>query len=150
MSQSLCGVFIHLVFSTKNRAPLIVPGIRDRLYEYLGGILSQKGCTPVLQGGVADHVHCLFVLNPVPGLSEIIRELKAGSSKWIHESFPEQSGFAWQAGYGAFSVSASNLEGVKRYIAAQEEHHRKGTFQEEYVSLLKKYDIPYDEKYIWT
>jgi putative transposase len=145
--QSLARVFVHLVFSTKNREPFLVAEARQRSFAYLGGALNAIGCAVVSVGGVADHVHLLFVLGRVISLSKAVEEVKKESSKWakIHIC----SGFFWQNGYGAFSVSPSNVEQVKAYVENQEEHHRTMTFQEEFRELLRRHEIAWDERYVW-
>src|SRR5579872_1908832 len=136
MPQSLARNVIHLVYSTKNREPLIVPTIREPLFKYLSGTLKNLNCPAISVGGVADHVHLLFVLARTVTLSDVVEEVKKSSSKWVKENGEPR--FYWQSGYGAFSVSASNEEKVIAYIANQEEHHRKMSFQNEFRSFLKK------------
>jgi putative transposase len=147
MPQSLSRVLIHLVFSTKNREPFIKPEHRDRLFSYLGGALNGIGCPAITVGGVADHVHLLFVLGRTVSVSQVVEELKKESSKWakpiIHPAF------YWQHGYGAFSVSPSNVEWVKAYIEKQEEHHAAISFQDEFRELLRRHGIEWDERYVW-
>jgi REP element-mobilizing transposase RayT len=147
VSQSLARNAIHLVFSTKNREPLIRPEVRDKLFAYLAGILNGLGCPAIKVGGVADHVHLLFVLSKTLPLCDAVREVKQESSKWAKEAIHSQ--FYWQTGYGAFSVSRSNEEQVAAYIADQEEHHRTRTFQDEFRAFLQKHGIEWDEKYVW-
>jgi REP element-mobilizing transposase RayT len=137
------------VFSTKNRQPWIESAMVDRLYGYLGGILRAEKCTLIVAGGMSDHVHLLVSLGKYRGLADLLRVVKANSSRWIHETFPNMAHFAWQAGYGAFAVSHSNVGAVKRYIAGQREHHRARSFQEEFVALLNRHGIAYDERYLW-
>jgi putative transposase len=149
MPQSLASVYVHLVFSTKNRMPMIRPVWSSRLYEYMGGILAKRDGRLLAAGGMPDHVHLLVSLGRDWGLSELLRDIKAGSSKWVHDSFPEDQSFAWQSGYGAFSVSASNLEAVKQYIADQVRHHQSMTFQDELRAILRKHGLAWDESYIW-
>ncbi len=149
MPQSFTSLHVHVVFSTKNRAPLITPDLQPRLYEYLGGILRSQGCRLLAAGGTPDHVHLLVSLSKQMSVSEAVRLIKSNASKWVHETFPERRDFAWQAGYGAFSVSFSNLERVKHYLAHQAEHHRTRTFQEEFVALLRRHRIEFDERYLW-
>ena len=149
MPQSFTSLHVHVVFSTKNRAPLITPDLQPRLYEYLGGILRSQGCRLLAAGGTPDHVHLLVSLSKQMSVSEAVRLIKSNASKWVHETFPERRDFAWQAGYGAFTVSFSNLERVKHYLAHQAEHHRTRTFQEEFVALLRRHRIEFDERYLW-
>jgi putative transposase len=147
MPQSLSRVLIHLVFSTKNREPLIGPELRDRMFPYLGGTLNGIGCPVITVGGVADHVHLLFVLARTMAVCEAVEEVKKESSKWAKEH--GRPGFYWQNGYGAFSVSPSNVPQVSAYIANQEEHHRAKTFQDEFRELLRAHGIEWDERYVW-
>lgn len=147
MSQTASNLLIHLVFSTKARQPLITREIRSDLFAYLGGIIREMHGTALIVGGIADHVHMLIRMRPVQAAAEIARVVKANSSRWVRGKWNAQ--FAWQNGYGAFSVSESNVPAVSRYIATQEDHHKKLTFQQEYIAFLKKNKIPYDERYIW-
>jgi len=147
LSHTAGNLVLHLIFSTKDRRPLITNEIRNDLFAYLGGIIRGMNGTALIINGTADHVHMLVRIRPVQAAAEIARVVKANSSKWVHEKW--NTCFAWQTGYGAFSVSESNVPAVSRYIAAQEEHHRRVTFQEEYVAFLKKNKIEYDERYIW-
>ncbi len=137
------------MFSTKERRPLITPELRERLWPFLGGIARQNKMKAVEIGGVADHVHLLLSLPATIPISKAMQLIKGGSSKWIHETFPNQRLFAWQEEYGAFSVSVSQLDKTIAYIRGQPEHHRKLTFQEEFLMLLKKHGIEYDERYLW-
>jgi len=150
MPQSLAKILLHIVFSTKERRPFLrEPVIRDEMHRYLGGILSKLGCQSVMVGGVEDHVHLLTALARTCEAAEIVKEVKRGSSLWIKERDHSLSDFAWQNGYGIFSIGFSQLEDLKRYIASQEEHHRKHTFQDEFRLLLKRYQLAYDERYMW-
>jgi REP element-mobilizing transposase RayT len=139
----------HCVFSTKERRPFITPKLREKLWPYLGGIARQNKLKAIEIGGVEDHVHILLTLPPTVSIAKAMQLLKGGSSKWIHETFPEHRLFAWQEEYGAFTVSASHTEKVVDYIRGQEEHHRKQSFKEEFVALLTKHGISFDEKYLW-
>jgi len=147
VSHTAGNVILHLIFSTKDREPLITPEIRNDLFAYLGGIIRELKGTALIVNGTSDHVHLLVRIRPVHAVAQIARLVKANSSKWVHEKWNTR--FAWQTGYGAFSVSESNVSVVSQYIAEQEEHHKKHTFQEEYVAFLRKNSIPYDERYIW-
>ena len=147
MPQSLARVLVHLVFSTKKRAPLLIEGARERAFAYLGATLNGIGCPVITVGGVADHVHLLFVLGRTVSLSKAVEEVKKESSKWAKDDV--NSGFYWQNGYGAFSVSPSNVEQVQASIENQEEHHRTMTFQEEFRTLLARHEIEWDERYVW-
>lgn len=146
MPQSLARVLIHLVFSTKNREPTIGPNIRPELHAYLGGILDKLGCSPLRVGGTADHVHILFALSRTLAIADAVEETKKGSSKWMKR---ERADFWWQAGYGVFSVAQSQVATVTGYIERQEQHHRVLSFQEEFRQLLSRYQLPYDERYVW-
>ena len=150
MPQSLSAVFIHLVFSTKNRRPFLRPDtLRIEMHAYLGGISKTMDCPPLLVGGTDDHIHALCQLGRSISQADWIKEIKRASSLWVKEHDPALSEFAWQSGYGAFSVSMSNLESVKKYIAGQEHHHRKISFQDEFRALLRKHGMTWDEKYLW-
>ena len=150
MPQSLSAVYIHLVFSTKDRRPFLRDKpTRDALHSFLGSASKQLECAPILVGGVEDHVHLLARFSRTITQAEWVKELKRVSNLWLKERGPEYIDFEWQGGYAAFSVSQSNLEAVKQYIAGQEEHHHKIGFKEELLALLRKHEIEWDEKYIW-
>jgi putative transposase len=149
MPQSLASLNLHLVFSTKNRQPLIDADIQSRLYEYIGGILRAEKSVLLAAGGMPAHVHLLVSLSRELSIAETVRLVKANSSKWIHGTFPDRQHFAWQAGYGAFTVSFSNVPDVKNYIARQADHHRIRTFQEEVREFLRRHEIEWDERYVW-
>ncbi|MBI4658273.1 MAG: IS200/IS605 family transposase [Verrucomicrobia bacterium] len=149
MAHTYTNLLTHIIFSTKDRRPLLDDELRPRLFAYLGGIIRELDGTSRIINGPADHVHILASLAAKHSLSEVMRVLKANSSGWVRETFPNHKEFAWQIGYGAFSVSHSNRAAVEKYIANQEEHHRKVTFQEEYLAFLKKHEIAYDERYLW-
>ena len=140
----------HIVFATKYRRPSIHDIIQDRLYEYLGGTLRAKKGNLIEIGGMADHVHVLARLSPSLAVADVIRDLKANSSRWMNER-PEvmPASFEWQKGYGAFTVSYSRIDTVRNYIRNQREHHRVKTFQEEYIKLLQLHEIPYDDRYVF-
>ena len=144
--MSYASLHYHLVFATKERRPLIRDDWRPRLHEYLGGIVRGLGGFPEVAGGVADHVHLLVGLKPTHRLSDVLREVKSESSRWVHADLGER-GFQWQDGYAAFTVSASSRDGVRAYIANQQEHHRTRTSREELAQLLTKAGIEYDERY---
>ena len=148
MPSTHLALHVHVVFSTKDRMPLIAAEWRGRLHAYLGGVIQNLGAVPEAVGGVADHVHLLIGLRATHSLAEVVRSLKAVSSRWLHEEIGIKE-FVWQEGYGAFSVSPSQCEAVRRYIEGQEEHHRKKGFQEEYVDFLKKRGVAYDERFLW-
>ena len=147
--MSYVSSYFHCVFSTKERRPHIRREIRDRLWPYLGGIAKQNNMMPVEIGGVEDHVHLLLSLPATMPVAKAMQLVKGGSSKWIHETFPDQRAFAWQEKYGAFSVSASQVNTVRRYIENQETHHRKLSFQDEFVALLEKHEVDYNAQYLW-
>jgi REP element-mobilizing transposase RayT len=147
--QSLACLNVHIVFSTKGRMPLIGPDWSDRLYGYLGGTIQESRSVLLCAGGMPDHVHLLVSMGREPGVAELVRLMKSNSSKWVHETFPGLDSFAWQAGYGAFSVSYSQVGRVKQYIQDQAEHHRTTSFQDEYRALLRRHGIEWDERYVW-
>lgn len=149
MAQSLSRILVHLIFSTKNRKPVLIPEIRTELQSYLAGVLREEGCPTLQVGGVTDHVHLLFGLSRIRTVAQVVEQVKTSSSKWIKPRGAAFAEFHWQAGYGAFSVSQSNAGAVAQYIRSQEEHHRKVTFQEEYRRFLKRYQVEYDERYVW-
>ena len=138
----------HVVFSTKDRTPTITTAWRERMHAYLGGVVRNVNGVPEAIGGIADHVHLLIGLRAIVCLADVVRDVKAVSSRWVHEEIGERT-FAWQEGYGAFTVSASQRDTVREYISRQEEHHYKRTFQEEYLELLKRSGTDYDERYLW-
>jgi REP element-mobilizing transposase RayT len=149
MGQSLVKNYIHIIFSTKYRIPLILDSIQDELYRYIGGICKQLECYPVKIGGYIDHIHILCMLSKKVPLMKLLEEIKAHSSKWIKTKDDTFKKFYWQNGYGAFSVNPYEIDRVIAYIENQKEHHKKKTFQDEYRVFLKKYNVEYDEKYIW-
>jgi putative transposase len=150
MAQSLSQIYLHIVFSTKNRVPFLRDRtLRDRIHAYLAGTCRNLHSPSLVVGGVEDHVHLLLRLAKDLTVSILVRELKRESSKWIKGLAPDLSTFYWQQGYGAFSISPSHVEPLKKYIAAQEDHHRRETFQDEVRRLLKKYGVEYDERYVW-
>jgi putative transposase len=148
MPSTHLSLHFHVVFSTKDRQPFIAEAWRGRLHEYLGGLVRAADGVPEIIGGTADHVHLLVGLRASHTLASFVQDIKQTSSRWIHETIGEKD-FAWQQGYGAFTVSVSNVDAVKQYIAGQEEHHRKKTFQEEYITFLQKHRVDYDERYVW-
>ena len=147
--MSYVSSYYHCVFSTKERWPLIGTALQERLWPYLGGIARQNEMKALEIGGVADHVHMLLSLPSTLSVAKGMQLIKGGSSKWVHESFPEHSPFGWQVKYGAFSVSVSQLDKAIQYIRGQPEHHRKMTFQEEFLALLKKHGVAFDARYLW-
>ena len=150
MPQSLSAVYVHLTFSTKERRPFLRDKpTREALHAYLGGISQQLDCPPIRVGGVEDHVHVLARFGRTISQAEWIKELKRVSNLWLKEQGPQYRDFQWQGGYADFSVSQSRLAETIEYIAAQEEHHRKRTFQDELRALLRKHEIDFDERYVW-
>ncbi len=150
MSQSLTQIYLHIVYSTKHRQPFLQDKqIRERMHAYLVGACGNLNCPSLIVGGVEDHVHVLCRFGKTITISNLIRELKRESSKWIKKEYPEQSEFYWQSGYGAFSISPSHVDGLKKYIADQEEHHRHESFKEEFRRLCKKYGVEINERYVW-
>ncbi len=137
------------MFSTKERRPLIHSPLRERLWPFLGGIARQNGIKALEIGGMPDHVHLLLSLPATLSIAKTLQLLKGGSSKWVHDTFREQWAFNWQVKYGAFGVSVSLLDKTVQYIKTQEQHHRKMSFQEEFLALLKKHRISFDEQYLW-
>lgn len=148
MSSTHLSLHYHLIFSTKERLRLIEDPWRERLHAYLGGALRKLGGVPEAIGGTADHVHVLAGLRATHCLADVLRDIKGPSSEWVHNTIGER-GFAWQDGYGAFTVSASRLPAVKRYIANQERHHKKTTFKQEYTEFLRESGVVFKEKYLW-
>ena len=146
---TLTPPLVHCVFSTKERRPIITPALRERLWPFLGGIARQNKMKAIEIGGMPDHVHILLSLPSTVSIAKATQLVKGGSSKWVHDTFPEHRLFNWQVKYGAFGVSQSLLEKTIGYIRNQENHHRKMTFQEEFLALLKKHRIAYDERYLW-
>jgi REP element-mobilizing transposase RayT len=150
MSQSLVQLYTHLVFSTKHRQLYLQEDVlREKLHAYLAGACKNLDSPSLLIGGAADHVHILCRLGKTVSVSVLIRELKRESSKWIKEESAPLARFHWQSGYGAFSISPSHIEDLKRYIASQREHHKRETFQDEFRRLCRKYGIEIDERYVW-
>ncbi len=149
MANTYTSLHYHIIFSTKNRAPYIKPAIEQRVWAYIGGIARKHKMTALQVGGIEDHIHALVLASPTHAPSQIAQFLKGDSSKWIHDELPNLHDFAWQDGYGAFTVSKSHLRDVIGYIQDQREHHRKRTFQEEYKDFLDKHGIDYDERYLW-
>jgi REP element-mobilizing transposase RayT len=147
--MSYVSSYFHCVFSTKERRPLITPALRRRLWPFLGGIAERNKMKAIEIGGVVDHVHILLSLPATIAPAKALQLIKGGSSKWVHETFPEHRLFSWQEKYGAFSVSVSQLDNIIHYIQGQEAHHRARSFQEEFLALLKKHGVEYDERYLW-
>ena len=149
MGQSLVKNYIHIIFSTKYRQQLIKPPYEEELHAYLGGICKKLECQPIKIGGYTDHVHVLCMLSKKIPLMKLLEEVKSHSSKWMKTKDLTLKNFYWQDGYGAFSVNPAEVEKVISYIENQHEHHREKTFQDEYRAFLKKYNVEYDERYVW-
>jgi putative transposase len=150
MAQSLAKILIHTIFSTKERRPFLRDKLlREELHRYLGGILANLDCQPLIVGGVEDHVHLLSTLSRTCEASEMVKEIKRSSSLWLKDKFPDLRDFAWQNGYGIFSIGFSQVDTVRDYIGGQDVHHRKISFQDEYRNFLKRYEIEFDERYVW-
>ena len=149
MANTYTCLHYHIIFSTKNRERWITSDIEPRIWAYLGGIARENRLVPLMIGGIEDHVHLVLNVPPSVALSKALQLLKGGSSKWIHETFPALRGFGWQDGYGAFTVSKSNLTEVIKYVEDQREHHRYKTFQEEFRAFLDRHGVEYDERYLW-
>ena len=149
MPQSLSKVYLHITFSTKNRERRIDPSIEQRLFEYLGGICKGLECYPVQIGGYQNHVHILCTLSRKISQAVLLEELKKNSSKWIKSIDHKYQNFYWQRGYGVFSVNPAEIDVVIAYISNQETHHKTKTFEEEYKAFLKKYNVDFDERYVW-
>ncbi len=149
MAHTYTRIIHHVVFSTKGRRPLIHSALRERLHAYLAGIIKNSGGHALRVGGTDNHVHLLIELGPPGSVSDMVRSVKANSSKWIHETFSDASAFQWQSGYAAFSVSPSGVGEVSSHIENQEEHHRRRSFDEEFLALLTRCGVPYDERYVF-
>ena len=149
MAQSLSSILIHLVFSTKNREPLITPEIEKELHPYMAKIFRELKSPSLAIDGTSDHLHILFSLGRVIKVADLVEEVKTESSKWIKTKGREFKNFHWQRGYGAFSIGQSNVVSLERYIYGQKQHHRRVTFQDEYRKFLEAYRIAFDERYVW-
>jgi len=149
MSGTFTNLLYHVIFSTKDRVPVLEPALRPELYAYMGGIIRGEKGSLITAGGVFDHVHLLAKFPPALSVSEMLRHIKANSSAWVNDARRVTGQFAWQAGYGAFSVSESAVGSVAVYIEGQVEHHRVRTFQEEFIVFLERHGVAYDERYIW-
>jgi REP element-mobilizing transposase RayT len=148
MAHTCSNLLVHLVFSTKGRRPVIGADMKGEVCAYLGGIVREMRGAALIANGTADHIHLLIRVPAVHAVAEVVRILKSNSSKWIHQRWPDRE-FAWQTGYGAFAVSESNVRAVSKYIAEQEAHHQKRSFQDEFREFLKKNGIVVDEQYLW-
>ena len=149
MPQSLHLLTVHMIFSTKNRRAILDPTVRPDLYAYMSGILRNLECYDVTVGGIEDHVHIACNLTKKHAPMKVLEWVKKDSSKWVKQQFGKLRNFHWQDGYGLFSVSPSHAEALRRYVLNQEEHHKTETFQEEFLRILNKYGVEYDERYLW-
>ena len=149
MAHTFTNLNYHLVFSTKDRQPLITKPLQPRIYGHMGGIIKDLRGDVISIGGIEDHVHILCRLKTDIALADVLRQIKGSSSKWINDELKPSGKFAWQAGYAAFSVSQSKTDNVVRYIEQQEDHHKEVTFKDELVDFLKRHEIEYDEQYLW-
>jgi putative transposase len=150
MSHTTTNLLVHFIFGTRNRAPLINAEVEKDLHAYMGGIVRQIGGVAMSINGMADHIHLLIRMPPTHSVSDVARLIKTNSSRWVHERWPQYKEFAWQTGYGAFSVSESGVDAVQGYIARQQQHHAKRSFQNEFVAFLQKNNIAVDERYLWS
>jgi len=146
MSSTFTNINIHIIFSTKNRTPQIDSAFADRLYSYIGGIARKLDCHTLAAGGIEDHIHLLIGLHPAVAISDLVRDIKANSSKWLHEDVKVE--FEWQRGYAAFSVSESIVPDVRAYIANQREHHAHRSYEDELIAFLERHNIKYDRTYL--
>ena len=150
MAQSLARILLHIVFSTKDRQPFLRDReLREETHRYLGGILTNLHCQPLITGGVEDHVHLLLAFSRTETVADVVKELKRASNVWLKAKAPQLADFAWQSGYGVFSIGQSQVEALRSYITGQEGHHRKVSFQDEFRELLRRYEIEFDERYVW-
>ena len=149
MAHTFTSILVHVVFSTSGRSPLLADDLRPEMHAYLGGILRRLEAVPIIVGGTADHVHLLVRLSADLAVADCLRVVKTNSSRWVKARWPKRRAFAWQGGYGAFSVSESRRSAVIRYIQQQEQHHRRISFQEEFLKLLTSHGVEFDERYIW-
>jgi len=149
MGQSLVQNYIHIVFSTKYRQPLIKADIETELHAYIGGVCNKLECQTIQIGGYNNHIHILCMLSKKIALMKLVEKIKSNSSKWVKTKGKAYDNFYWQNGYGAFSVNPSQIDTVIAYIANQHNHHKKKNFQDEYKAFLKKHKVEYDERYVW-
>src|SRR5262249_48601725 len=149
MPQSLAKVYLHVIFSTKNREPHLLDSWRDELFRVMGGTANNLGCQSLIVGGTADHVHMLLQLGRTITIADAISKIKSAFSAWVNQNHPPAAPFHWQAGYAVFSVSQSNVDAVREYIRRQLEHHAKEPFQDELREWLRRYEIEWDERYVW-
>ena len=150
MANTYHQIYIQVVFAVKYREAIIAEEWKSKLLGVIGNLINESGCKTIIVNGVEDHIHCLIGLKPVISISELMKSTKAKSSKYINDHHLTNSRFEWQEGYGAFSYGQSQIDAVYKYIANQEEHHKKQTFKEEYLQFLEKFKIPFDEKYVFN
>jgi len=150
MGSTLANLVYHVIFSTKGRDNIIIPEIRDELHRYMGGIIKGEGGVLLQIGGMPDHIHMVIKLRPIHALSDIMQKVKGGSSKWTNEQNRLVGRFAWQEGYGAFTVSESQISAVIKYVREQENHHKNLSFKDEFMLILQRHRVEYDEQYLWT
>lgn len=150
MAQSLNKIFLHIIFHIKTTSPKILDADMERLHEYVGQLINTTGCQTVRVGGIEDHIHAVCMLSREETVSHLVEEMKRNSSRWIKTLSPHYRMFAWQGGYAAFSVSQSVVDKVVEYVSNQKEHHKKMTFEEEYIQFLKLHNIEYDERYVFA
>jgi putative transposase len=149
MAATLTNLLFHIIFSTKDRQPLIRESFRDELEKYIAGIVRNEGGILIGIGGMPDHLHLITKFKPDRSIAEMVRLIKANSSKWVNENHGDPGRFAWQSGYGAFSVSQSQLDALKAYVANQMAHHKTRSFQDEFREFLIKHGVEFDERYLW-
>ncbi|MCP4589258.1 MAG: IS200/IS605 family transposase [bacterium] len=149
MPQSYTCLHHHIIFGTKHRKPFLTPTLRERVLNYIAGIIKEGNGNLMSSGGTHDHVHLLVGVHPDTAPATLLRLIKANSSKWVHHNFPDQARFAWQTGYAAFTVSRSNFDEVRSYIENQEEHHQGLSFEDEFKQFLDRHGIRYDPRYLW-
>lgn len=150
MAQSLCKIYLHIIFHTKTYSPTIADEHLSRVHEYIGALINKTNCKSLRVGGINDHVHALLLLSKDETIVHVVEEIKRNSSRWIKSLSPTYEKFAWQAGYAVFSVSQSQVNTVINYISNQKEHHKKQSFRDEYLQFLRLYQIDYDERYVFT
>jgi putative transposase len=150
MANTYTQIYIHVVFAVRERESLIKPEWKEELFKYITGILKNQGIKLIAIGGVEDHVHILFGMNPTIALSDLVRDIKASSSKFINEGNFVRGKFYWQEGFGAFSYSRSQIDAVAKYILNQEEHHSRKSFKDEFIALLDRFEIEYDDRYLFN
>ncbi len=148
MAQSLCKVYLHIVFHTKTNSPTVATEHLERLHQYIGGLVNTTGCQTLCVGGIENHVHALMMFSRTETIAHVVEEMKRNSSRWIKTLSPYYEKFAWQGGYGVFSVSQSQVDTVINYIKNQAKHHKKQSFEEEYLEFLRLHKIEYDERYV--